>query len=241
MDMGTPVEINSVLVSADGSFDFLDANGASLRPIEANLERGYARAKGPKILSRLPIAVGGRISSNPDVALLYYDTIFALDTNTRIAGEQGISVTAAILGKWNRAIPNEPKLRFAPVHALEFRNVDCHPDLLALKHHIVHMQNDLRRANAGKIAFIVDSHLGDLPRINSREMPILDDCYLPEWADLIYASDSAQDSLANLLLRAADRAATALLKHIENGKIQEVSGLAAPEHSSFLRVWRPRN
>ena len=130
-----------------------------------------------------------------------------------------------------------PKLGFAPTHALEFRNVDCHPDLLALKHHIVQMESDPNRCSAGAVAFIVDSHLGNLPKIASRDLPVLDDCFFPEWADLVYASDAAQDSLANVLLRASDRAASNLLQHIEGGAGHEASQVEAPDHASYFRVW----
>ncbi|MBW8312597.1 MAG: hypothetical protein K0M64_11270 [Rhizobium sp.] len=236
MDMGIPVEVKTVSVSGDGSIEFFDGKGNSLQPVKATLERSYERAKGPKVLSRIPVDGSARISSDPNTALLAYDTIFSIDTNTRSIGGQEISIAAVVLGKWTQRSPS-PILGFAPVHALEFRNVDCHPDLLALKQHIVQMEGDPNRSSAGLIAFIVDSHLGNLSKIASRELPVLDDCFFPEWADLLYASDAAKDSLVNMLLRASDSAANNLLQHIEGGSGYAASQVEAPEHSSYFRVW----
>ena len=237
MDMGIPVQVKTFSVSADGSFQLFDENGNSLKPVKATLERSYERAKGPKVLSRIPSDISAPISSDPDTALLSYDTIFAIDTNTRSMGGQEISIAAVVLGKWTERSPT-PRCRYSPIHALEFRNVDCHPDLLALKHHIVEMERDPSRPSAGRVAFIVDSHLGNLPKIASREMPVLDDCFFPEWADLIYASDAAQDSVVNVLLRASDRAASSLLQHIQGGAGHDDSQVESPDHASYFRFWK---
>ena len=239
MDMGKPVQIKSFSVSADGSFEFFDENGNSLQPAKTTLERGYERAKGSKILSRIPVSSIAPISSDPNLALQKYDTIFAMDTNTRPIHGQEVSVAAFILGKWTERSPTL-KLGFAPMAALEFHNVDCHPDLLALKHLILQMESDQSRSTAGRIAVVIDSHLGNFPKIVSRQLPILDDCYFPEWASLIYASDAARDSVANMLLKAADRAADTLLLQIESDASQSTSQVEAPEHSSYFRVWNFR-
>lgn len=129
------------------------------------------------------------------------------------------------------------KLGFAPTHALEFHNVDCHPDLLALKHLIQQMETDQRRLMAGRIGIIIDSHLGNFPKIVSRELPVLDECYFPEWADLTYASDAAADSVPNMLLQASDRAASSLLRQIEGGTTDSISQIEQPDHASYFRVW----
>src|SRR5436305_13418240 len=99
MDMGRPVQIKSFSASADGSFEFFDENGNSLQPARAALERGYERTKGPKVLSRVPVSSFAPISSDPNLALQKYDTLFALDTNTRLIDGQEISAAAVVLGK----------------------------------------------------------------------------------------------------------------------------------------------
>ena len=235
MDMGKPVQINSLSVSADGSFKFLDTNGNSLQPEKTKLERAYERAKGPKVLSRLPISSLAPIALDPNLALQKYDTIYALDTNTKKVHGQDVSVAAFIIGKWMQRFPNL-EFGFNRMVALEFHNVDCHPDLLALKHLVLQMESESFRQKAGSIAIVIDSHLGIFPEIVSRQLPILDDCYFPEFADLIYASDAACDSIVNMLLQAADREANALLREIEGDADFSTSQVEKTDHSSYFRI-----
>lgn len=235
MDMGKPVQISSFSVSADGTFRFLDANGNSLQPEKTKLERIYERAKGPKVLSRLPISSLASITLDPNLALLKYDTIYALDTNTKKAHGQDVSIAAFVIGKWMQRFPSI-QFGFSRMAALEFHNVDCHPDLLALKHLVLQMQGENFRQKAGRIAIILDSNLGIFSEIASRQLPILDDCYFPEFADLIYASDAASDSIVNLLLQAADREANALLREIEADADISTMQAEKADHSSYFRV-----
>ena len=235
MDMGKPVQINSFSVSADGSFKFMDTNGNSLQPEKAKLERVYERAKGPKVLSSLPISSLAAIALDPNLALQKYDTIYALDTNTKKVHGQDVSVTAFIIGKWMQRFPNL-EFGFNRMVAFEFHNADCHPDLLALKHLVLQMESESFRQKAGRVAIIIDSHLGIFPEIVSRQLPILDDCYFPEFADLVYASDAACDSIVNMLLQAADREANALLREIEADADLSTSQVEKSDHCSYFCV-----
>ena len=148
---------------------------------------------------------------------------------------QDVSVAAFIIGKWMQRSPNL-EFGFNRMVALEFHNVDCHPDLLALKHLVLQMESEIFRQKAGRIAIIIDSHLGIFPEIVSRQLPILDDCYFPEFADLVYASDAACDSIVNMLLQAADREANALLREIEADADLSTSQFEKSDHSSYFRV-----
>lgn len=235
MDMGIPVQIKNISITTDGSLHLFDENQKPLRPEKSILERSYERTKGPKVLTQIPTSPTNSLTLSPDLALTKYDTIFAIDTNTRKLHGRMVSVAALVLGKWTRA--PDLKLCFAPTQALEFHDCDCHPDLLALKHVIMQIENDPRRSTAGNIAFIIDSHLGNFEKIISRQIPILDECYFPKWANLIYASDAASDSISNILLRASDHAANSLLQQIESGAGHLVSQEESPAHASYFRVW----
>ena len=66
--------------------------------------------------------------------------------------------------------------------------------------------------NNPKIALIVDSDLGNLTKITNREIPIVDDFYLPDNIMLVYGSaDAGIESIPNYLIRECDRAATKML------------------------------
>jgi hypothetical protein len=240
MDMGKPIAITRVDLNANGTFQFYDANGYLVNPVSAFVERSYDRPKGPKVLSQVPVDPSVPMTADPLQALLAYDVIYVIDSNSRVIRDQNISVAAAILAKWQQREP-EIRLGFAAMHALEFRDTDCHPDLLALRYHLHLLENNPTIGQAGKIALVVDSHLDNLSAIRSGNAPVLDDCYLPSWADLIYASDSAQDTLVNMLLRQADKEASALLKLIEDKTFPDMPSEDMFGHAKYFRFWRTNN
>lgn len=235
-DFGRPVEVGSVRMSADGWVEFLDKTGEVIQPISGHVERGYERAKGAKVLSQTPAQRGSRIDYNPALALLQYDYFVAIDTNTRIIRDESISVAAFCEGAWEQRVP-APKLAGGVLRLIEFRNADCHPDLYALKFFIEGFGALPTRDPSARIAFIVDSHLGDLGAIRSRHKPVLDQCYLPECSDLLYASDAAQDGAQNVLLRLADRRASELLGLIESGVKPDLPSTQSDPHVSYFRLW----
>lgn len=210
--------------------------GKLLQHVSATVERSYARPKGPKVLGRAPLGNRSKLVADLDRALLQFDTIFAIDSNSRRINGYVVSVAAITLCKWLQREP-VPMVGFAPTQAMEFRNVDCHPDLLALKHFLVRLSQNPNIASDGRIGIVIDSHLGDLPRIETREVPLLDDYFLPTWASLIYASDAANDRLPNTLLRESDKAATALLRQISDGDWREASQEPFFDHGVYFRVW----
>lgn len=239
VDMGHPVEVKSVKANADGTFQFFDGNGALLKPISAFVERSYKRRKSPKVLSQVPLDPSTPMTVNPLHALVAYDTIYALDSNTRLIRGQNISIAAAILvNTYQREL--EIKFKFKTMHALEFRETDCHPDLLALRYHIHLLGNNPTIEKAGKVAFIIDSHLGDLSDIRAGIAPVLDNCFLPHWADLIFASDCAQDTLPNKFLKKADTEANKLLNLIGNGTLADKPSEEKFGHASYFRFWNHR-
>lgn len=236
IDMGKPVSVRAVGISSVGEVFMIGKDGKPLKHTSARVERSYPREKGPKILSRIHLPEESPLLSDSDRALVQFDTIFAIDSNTRLIRGHTVSIAAIILCKWRQKEP-VPIIEFAPTQAMEFRNIDCHPDLLAWKHFIVKLKETPNFSKIGKVAIIADSHLGDLAKIEQREQPILDDFYLPEWVSIVYASDAAKDRLANNLLREADKNASFLLNQIENGDWREESQEPFVDHGHYFRMW----
>ncbi|MFZ1640996.1 MAG: hypothetical protein WAV07_06065 [Candidatus Contendobacter sp.] len=184
----------------------------------------------------MPLSTHSSLVIDPNDALLQFDTIFAIDSNTRQINGCPVSVAAITLGKWaTRGM--HPTIRFASTQAMEFRCVDCHPDLLALKCFFENFKSTPGIDAAGKVGVIIDSHLGNLTKIESRLIPILDECYLPSWATIVYASDAASDRLPNVLLRNSDKAANDLLCQIEGADWSEESPFPFSDHATYFRVW----
>lgn len=123
MDMGEPVSVKGVALSPSGEIRMIGEDGKPLRHISATVERSYARAKGPKVLSRMPLHEHAPLIADPDRALLQFDTIFAIDSNARNIKGHTVSVAAITLCKWLQRNPL-PIIGFAPTQAMEFRDID---------------------------------------------------------------------------------------------------------------------
>lgn len=236
MSMGAPVAAHSYSVSADGSVVLCGADGEALRPTGAVVERSYERPKGPKVLSRVPLASTDRLVTDSDQAVLAFDTLFAIDANTREIGGHQVSVAAITLCK--QVVGSQPpRFEYAVSQALEFCEADRHPDLLALMCFGKQFQSTSGIDSAGRVGVVMDSHLGILAEIEARELPVLDDFFLPDGLSIVYASDAASDRLPNVLIRASDRAATDLLRRIESGELGTPPQARPLEHTTYFRVW----
>lgn len=236
LKMKGPVAIKSVSISADGHVTFFDHNGVSVTPETVTVSHSYDRPKGPKVLSVVPLSSTPPFHIDANVALLGYDTIYALDANTKRVGDQEVSVAGLFLGKWSQRAP-EPRLSIGPMAAIEYHNCEVHPDIFALNCLLKQLAEDDFRLAAGRIAVIVDSHLGQLPKIVAREIPLIDDIYLPDWLDLIYASDAASDALVNKMLLYSDRLANSVLKTIEARASQPGASIDKAPQPGSIRIW----
>jgi len=236
VDMGESVEIKAFGYSSTGNIVIIGKDGNPLQHASGRVERSYPREKGPKILSRVNLTKESQLLADMDRALLQFDTIFAIDSNTREIRGHRVSIAAIVLCKWLRK-GEIPLIGFSPTQAIEFRDIDCHPDLLAWKHFLIRLKEHPDFSRIGKVALVADSHLGDLARIESHDQPIIDEFFLPSWASIVYATDSAKDRVANILLREADSNATNLLRQIENGDWREESQEPFFDHGCYFRVW----
>jgi hypothetical protein len=235
--MGKPVIVSKVGLSPTGELIMIGNDGKPLKHASARVDRSYPREKkGPKILSSIHLPKGSPLLAEPDRALFQFDTIFAIDSNTKTIRDHAVSIAAITLCKWLQKEP-APIAGYATTKAIEFRDIDCHPDLLAWKRFLIEIKEHPNFSEIGKVALIADSHLGDLAKIERREQPILDDFFLPEWVSIVYASDKPKDRLSNILLGEAHRYASNLLNQIENGDWREESQEPFIDHGRYFRIW----
>lgn len=218
---------------------FLNGMGQRVYPAKGTISNQYQRPKSPKVLSEAPLDMARPLRYSPDYAVLSYQTIIAVDSNSRHLFGQEVSAAAVIFGKLNsEALPN-PMLDVFPGPVIEFRNVKGHPDLVAWREALKGIANNPNFNPAGKLALIVDSHLGDHAKIQAREIPIAGDFFLPEWASIFYASDAATDGLVNKMLRMADKAATALLDELGRGVELPQQSMGSDIDYEYVHVWAP--
>ena len=180
----------------------------------------YERPKGPKVLTRTPL-LGPALQLDSNQALCKnYDILAAVDTNTRIISDLQISVTGIVLGLLvHDSQAGTNAIAFRTPFCLEFVGISGSPEKIgwAMAVHELVARSEL--PPGALVGLIVDSHLGELPGFNAREVPLTDDFLLPKGIEMIYASsDVGREYGANMLIQYADRASTLVLDYLEEGR-----------------------
>lgn len=174
-----------------------------LKPLigKPKFSQSYKRKKNNKILVK-----GNSLSEyvmHPDSIILGYDDLFFVDTNTVDISGHMVSATGVIHAYYTTD-KGQKALMYTPLTILEFWDSDVSPEILGWYAIVDAITND-SRYNGKKMAFIVDSQLGNLDKINSREIPLLGDYCLPNNITLVYASSDSASNMANKLMKACDR------------------------------------
>jgi hypothetical protein len=215
--------VNRLTVTVDemaGTIEFHELDPATMR-----LSRGYERESGKKkVLVEQP-GFSTTMSLDSDQQIRRsFDYLVAVDTNTRVVHGSLVCATVCYTVPHKLAhYANEVPF----VHLCSFVTVGLKPVISPENFGWHQILSKPRRADAGgRIGFVVDSALGDLPGINARTKPYYRDFLLPEGTTLIYASDAAGDTLPNQMIKLCDRVGTMLLDDLERH----------PEKMSNLKV-----
>jgi hypothetical protein len=216
------------------------SSGPIIRPVSVSLEESYERPKGAKVTARVPLS-GKDIPPSLDHLLARYDYLIAIDTNTQHIGDDFVSATGVVSGRQVSGSSNRHLVfRIRTVHCVEFWGVAA--DQGAEQIGWLEVLDDLNRAArpSKTVGLIVDSAIGSLDGINRREIPIYADTYLPKNMHMIYASSGSMDSLANKMLRIADKSATDLLRYVSKRRPQSRSSFPGKPYWHRC-VWTKRN
>lgn len=181
---------------------------ALLVPSEVSIETYYNRGGKRKVLSafyfenELP-------PSTPHRAIERFDQIYAVDTNTVSFSKFGkLSVTISMQASIKEIGSGYGNFRSEPFREFIRQNVLGNPEISAwieLINIILSDKNNFEK----KIGIIVDSELGRLKGINSRKSPLIDNFYLPDNFELVFATDASgsEEFFPNKMIRACDRMA----------------------------------
>lgn len=146
-------------------------------------QREYPRQQKPKVIYALFTFFGTRsIKKDPFDELRQYDRIFAIDTNYRDR-----AVTTAVAAAWSRS---KSRLNTKILFTRSFVPTSAMPEREAWKSFIEESDMDTSR----KCALIVDSDLGEIGKINAREIPLFQGFVLPKNWQLNYASSDVNDA-----------------------------------------------
>ncbi|MGE0270243.1 MAG: hypothetical protein AB7M05_08645 [Alphaproteobacteria bacterium] len=183
-------------------------------------ELSYSRAKGPKILSRIP--QGATVTFNASEALeKHYDFLCAVDTNTRLILGKSVSVVGVVTLQ-SVYLPEAKGLKkywqLNVPFCLEYVEIKGSPENFGwmAAYEVLKKRGFLNEKK--NVGVIVDSDLGRIADFNNRQKPVDEQEYLPQGITLIYASgDSGKEQISNRALSTADSAATQCLRAIEAG------------------------
>ncbi len=186
--------------------------GRLIEPLVSMVDQSYHRKSKEKVVRKYSVEPNN-ILLHPDYSIFNLDTVYVADTNT----EENLSVTCVLKGKSVFGSNGEKEgVRFRSKPYLVFTDFHIKPERRAWKQLL---ENNLSN-NDKKTALVVDSDLDLIPKFNSREIPIVDDYFLPEGVQLIYASaDVGKEHMLNKVMSKADKAAKKMIERIKSGDL----------------------
>ncbi len=239
LDFGKPTKVDAFSYDPISGQARFFSDGVQLIPEQAFVEQSYERKKGPKVLlrSNLPL---DNTHANPNMALEQYSEIYAVDTNTKLIADELVSV-CGVVGGIIIPIPEHTAIRYKPIHCMEYRGLEAHPEKVAWVETIEAILRSPSFSKSKKYAVIVDAYLGELAAFNSRSEPLIDGFHLPPEFTLAYASADAQnEGLANQMLSMADKIASTILKSLENSPTDYPLELVIGKPYKSRRLWKPK-
>lgn len=229
------VVIDGLQYTNDGRIELLSGDNpialTDVRPTEWR-----ETANGLKIKSQ---ALGSDIAYiGPEAALATSDYIFGVDTNTTTFGDRQLHVTCLTCA--TTAIPSEGyDGTIQQIMCVDFDDEGFPPERIGWLLALDAISRSLPPGDA-KVALFTDHDLNALPAINSRQVPLLVDRYLPNGFSLNYATDKGS-ALTNKVMKAAHKGATKVAKSIRKDGVH--SQLVLPyllngSADQRIRHWR---
>lgn len=204
-------------MSADGQVRLLEGDRIAI-PSSAWWSTSYARDKGEKHVTRIPVA-GDRTSVQRVDPLRRYKNLFVIDTNTSTLQGTRVSIACLLMADIYDTPDGGVKARFAPVCVFEFHNCAEKQENLAwlvLQSFIVNSPDYNPKQ---RYAIVTDSDLGHHDAYNERSAAIFGDTYLAPNIDLIYASVDVTRGVLNHMIKHCDHEANTFKAALERGDI----------------------
>jgi hypothetical protein len=194
----------------DGTLQFLDrATGSPLAFSGVQTGVFYPRPHKPKILTLTPQDPEKIFIGQNQYLISQYDHVLAVDTNTDLKSRRSACVVT-----WLKNLRLEHDgFKLEPIHppAFVFSNV-VNPEKFGWKNALLRISTspDIK----GRVALFVDAYMEELPLINRRELPVLNDFFLPDGVVLLYATadSGATELIGPAAMRICDRVARKILQ-----------------------------
>ncbi|MBN9083844.1 MAG: hypothetical protein BGP04_16540 [Rhizobiales bacterium 62-17] len=216
----TSAEIKSIEVMCDPSKEqFSFGNGVT----DFYSEMSYERVKGPKILSRVPMANDQLHWREHEALRQNYEFVVAVDTNTISIDGKRISVTGVTIATHSAAnfsIELGEFWEFDVPFCFALTGVKEKPENFGWAYSLEQLVARKLITPATKVGMIVDSDLGNIPAYNARKKEFISGNLLPPSVQLIYASsDVGMESIANKALKTADSVSSQIISALRAGAI----------------------
>lgn len=208
VDMGErPTSIVEAVYSSDGSVSFHTAEG-QVTPADAWVETTYPRAKGPKVVHRLPISAAD-LTMDPNDALTRYSWVIAVDTNMPLTGESTIAFCGVVQAKVQRESASAFRVPIFRRYVIEIHNPRASPERVGWG---LVCSSAANLPPDATVAVVVDSDFSAITAINRREQELAPNLYLPPRFQLIYASADVGTDIPNRLIKMCDRDSRAIAR-----------------------------
>ncbi len=229
-----------VVVGPNRQLQFEDDDGV-ITPESGTWHFSYDRKNKPqpKELGRLELEPS-QLNSEPLLVLQKYDSIIAVDTNTKLIRGERVSVGCAVQGTLNFDNLHHIIGSYWPTACIELRNATLSPERILWEMVLGGVERSDVYNSVRSIGVIVDSELGALADLNRRSEPIRGSFYVPAKCELIYASaDKGTEWLGHHMIKLCDRIASYALKEIESDAALD-SGLSTSRGDIYkkLRPWK---
>ncbi|WP_147382203.1 hypothetical protein [Pseudoflavonifractor sp. AF19-9AC] len=187
--------------------------------IELSRSRESCERKGAKILCNIPHMQTASLS--PNEALLTFDYVYAVDTNTKCVDGSWLSAGCVCYLASCQKIETQYRHEFSLIRQVTSTNTFCRYQMEQ------HVWNDTIAfiqtivPSDCTVALVVDCDLENIQKYNERLLKIRDAAYLPENFTLIYASADNKDTIANKMISFCDSCAKEALAKLISQKKQE--------------------
>lgn len=172
---------------------------------------GYERPKGEKKLNYFTDA----LTNNPNRELeIKYNQIYGVDTNSKLYNNRlhvlSVLTKCEIINAHDQG--GEVSCKIRQVMSWEYETQQENLEQQAWWFACEYILKECAIFSNPQIALVTDCDLGNILRYNKRELPIVEDKFLPPQIQLVYGSaDSGKEFIPNAIISYTDKKATEYL------------------------------
>lgn len=181
------------------------------RTIETHSVIGYRKESKPGFILKNTNFVSNSSQMGIITNLRNFDIILGIDTNSRIVKDELTHLGMAI-----QITKEDDGINFLIINMFKLSGNIIKPENQNWKNLIEYILAHENYSESLKYAIVVDSDLDKLPQYNARLLPIIENFFLPQNIQLIYASsDTPNDAITNQLIAACDKYSGLALDELE--------------------------